>query len=417
LLSKFIERIFGKKSGKPNRTKTSDRLRVVIELSSFDKGGLEKVVLDQALSFDPVGFEVVIVTPGKLGHLATVAERQHLRVEKLPEVGGKRAYKALLQSIQPDVAISHFCEFGYPLFHELNIPNVTFIHNIYAFMPNEIRENFIKNDRYVTRYISVSPKASIFASENLGVLSEKIITVPNGLIIEEHENRLRHSPRIDRSYFGLNDRDYVFLNPASYNLHKGHYVMANALKKILRVRDDIKILCIGNTIYPPHVSELTRYIKENGLEHHMLMPGYYDAIEDPMRIADACLMPSFIEGWSIAMNEAMFYGKPLILTNTGGAEEVIENNDIGILIPTEYPDYRRLTSPLLDELAYKPRQYRIEEDLVNAMIDFADNRQKWAAAGLRGREKLLRLYDFNGAMRRYETVLSEVVRSSGQKAP
>ncbi|GAC1044644.1 glycosyltransferase family 4 protein [Rhizobium sp. No.120] len=413
MLKRYLDRLFG--SQKKNRLRSaSDRIRVVVELASFDKGGLEKVVLDQALSFNSAQFEVVIVTPGALGHLAAQARKVNLRVEQLPKLGTTAAYRALLRRIEPDVSISHFSDLGYPLFAELGIPNVTFIHNVYAFMPDNVRATFQKNDKYVTRYISVSNKASIFAEKNLGVSPDKVVTIPNGLIIAEHEQRLLEPSKLTRSDLGIRDTDYVFLNPASYNLHKGHYLMANSLKRILRERDDIKILCIGNTIYPPHVAELTDYIERNGLTDHMLMPGYYPAVQDPMRLADACLLPSFIEGWSIAMNEAMFYAKPMILTDIGGAAEVIENNDIGILLPTEYPDFRKLNSKYLDELAYSPRNYKLEQPLAEAMKEFADHREKWSQAGQLGRRKLLDRYDFTNTMRRYEEQLADVVAAAGQ---
>lgn len=413
MLKHYLGRIFG--SGKPSRRSSAfDRIRVVVELTSFDKGGLEKVVLDQALSFNPEKFEVVIVTPGALGHLAAQARKANLRVEQLPKIGTSSAYRALLRKIEPDVSISHFSDLGYPLFAELGIPNVTFIHNVYAFMPDNVRAAFQHNDKYVTRYISVSNKASIFAEKNLGVSGDKVVTIPNGLIIAEHEQRLLEPSKLTRSDLGIRDTDYVFLNPASYNLHKGHYLMANSLKRILKERDDIKILCIGNTIYPPHVAELTDYIERNGLKDHMLMPGYYPAVQDPMRLADACLLPSFIEGWSIAMNEAMFYAKPMILTDIGGAAEVIENNDIGILLPTEYPDFRELNSKYLDELAYSPRSYKLERPLAEAMKEFADDREKWSQAGQFGRRKLLDRYDFTNTMRQYEEQLAEVVADAGQ---
>ena len=92
-------------------------------------------------------------------------------------------------------------------------------------------------------------------------------------------------------------------------------------------------------------------------------------------MADAFLLPSFIEGWSIAMNEAMFYGKPLLMTDTGGASEVIEDGDIGRLIPNEYGDVTNLHSSLLDELAFNRRHFQTAAYLAQAMIEFADHRE------------------------------------------
>ena len=199
----------------PPRLPSSDgRLRVVIELASFDKGGLEKVVLDFALAFDRTRFEVTIVTPGACGHLAGRAERAGIPVVGLPGPN-VRLYERELDRLSPDLAISHFSELGYPLFKRRGIPNITFIHNVYAFLGEKARRAFRANDRFVARYISVSDKATRYAVSNLGVAEDKVVTIPNGLIIEEHEARERRPLALTRQDLGLSDRDYVFVNVAS----------------------------------------------------------------------------------------------------------------------------------------------------------------------------------------------------------
>ena len=186
--------------------------------------------------------------------------------------------------------------------------------------------------------------------------------------------------------------------------------MADALNIVLKTRTDIKILCVGNEIYPPHVQQLREYINTSGLADHMLMPGYFNNIEDAFGICDACLMPSFIEGWSIAMNEAMFYRKPLILTDTGGASDVIENNDIGILIPNEYGLSDTLELTTLDELAYKPHHYKITGIIADAMLNFADNRHYWMQAGELGRQKIVNNYSLDDVVLQYEAIMTKVAQ-------
>jgi glycosyltransferase involved in cell wall biosynthesis len=390
------------------RPAPGERLRVVIELGSFDKGGLEKVVLDTAIAFDRARIEPLVVTPGTVGHLGRIAGEAGIRVEKVPETGAERAYGAILDRFAPHLSMSHFSTLGYSHFRRRGIPNITFIHNVYAFMSEGQRARFLADDPCVDLYVAVSRKAARYASANLGIGEHRIVVVPNGLILAEHEARERRKPALTRADFGLAADDYVFLNPASYNLHKGHYVMAAALHRLLQVRRDIKILCVGNEIHPPHVAQLRAHVGELGLRDHMLMPGYYPDIEQVMRICDACMLPSFIEGWSIAMNEAMFYRKPLILTDTGGASDVIENDDIGILLPTEYPALETLDGTALDALAYTPRAYRIAEPLAQAMIRFADGREHWARAGEIGRRKIYEHYDFRSIVPQYEELMWRV---------
>ena len=99
----------------------------------------------------------------------------------------------------------------------------------------------------------------------------------------------------------------------------------------------------------------------------------------------------------------------MILTKTGGSDEVIQNNDIGILINNEYGDITNLYSEYLDEMAYNQRSYQISEELAKAMTDFADNRAHWKEAGKGGREKIFEFYDFKDVVSKYEKVFQEIL--------
>jgi len=379
---------------------------ILIELSSFDKGGLQKVVLDIAL-IHKNNFNVIIVNTGATGYLSEEARSKGIVVYNIEKNINK--YIEILKNNSITLSCSHFSHMGYKLFKKFNIPNITFIHNVYAMMNERQRKAFMKCDKYVDLYISVSKNATRYISDNMGIPFKKIVTIPNGIIIDEHIEKEKNAVVLNRTDFGLKSEDYVFLNVASYNLHKGHYVMVDVMKKIKMIRDDIKILCIGNEVVPSHVAELKSCIKINDLNNHLLMPGFYPNVESFYKMADAVIMPSFIEGWSIAMNEAMFYGKPMILTNTGGAAEVIENNDIGILIDNEYGNILNLNSKLLDDLAYNTRQFDISDKICEAMIEFADNKDKWLQSGIKGKEKIVKHYSFAEIVQRYEQLYLDVI--------
>jgi glycosyltransferase involved in cell wall biosynthesis len=380
-------------------------LTVAIEVSAFDKGGLEKVVLDSAIVFRQRGIIPIIVSVGAVGHLGVIAASHGVEVLQLPVSGRDLFYRELLKARNVRLTMSHFSRVGYRIFESLGIPNITFIHNVYAMLAGDALANFRADDALVDKYISVSPKATRYASQRLGVDEAKITTIPNGLILQEHRGREQSAIPTDRAQFGIKDSDYVFLNVASYNLHKAHYLMAQAIEIISGQRDDIKIVCVGNEIYPPHVRQLRDHLKSAKLESLMLMPGFYSDVAPLHKMADAFILPSFIEGWSIAMNEAMFYGKPMILSDTGGSSEVIQNDDIGILLPNEYGDVLNLDAKLLDELAYMPRDYSTAPELVRAMLRFANERQDWAMAGKSGRSKVTAQYDFSDTVDRYLDVI------------
>ena len=387
----------------------NNKINLLIELDTFDKGGLQKVVLDSAVRFNPDVFNITIISINQTGYLAEIARQKGIEVYELPALNKTHYYEKILKERRINLSNSHFSHFGYSILKKNKIPNVTFIHNVYAFLAGEALDRFIEDDKYVDIYISVSNKCTEYAVQRLGIEASKIRTIPNGLIIEEHTDRKKKAKALLREDFGLSDKDYVFINPASYNLHKAHYLMIDAMKKILKVRTDIKILCVGNVVYEPHYKELSSYLKETGLNEYILLPGYYPNIEDIYPIVDAFLMPSFIEGWSIAMNEAMFYGKPLLMTNTGGAADVIENEDIGLLIENEYGDTGNLHSKYLDEMAYTQKEYNVSDQLAAGMINFASNKEYWMNCGKKGRDKIINLYDFDDVVEKYENVYKNLL--------
>jgi len=109
------------------------------------------------------------------------------------------------------------------------------------------------------------------------------------------------------------------------------------------------------------------------------------------------------------MNEAMYYKKPLIMTDTGGAADVIEDSDIGILIENEYGDTVDLHAEYLDNMAYNQREYKIAEQLSVAILEFASNKEYWKDAGKKGRKKIIDHYNFDSVVNQYQEVFMELL--------
>lgn len=397
--------------------KPTKPIRVLMEVRAFDKGGLEQVVLDTARHLDPDQFQVVIVSMKRSGYLAGLAAKAGITVHELTGIRRRQRYRSILKRERINLSVSHFSEYGYPLFRDLGIPNITFIQNVYAFLDAKGLHQIRTNDSSVDRYISVSPNATRYAVEKIGLPAAKFSTIPNGLSIDDHQARRQRLQPFARRELGIEPDDYVFLNVASYNLHKGHYLMAESMEKILRLRSDIRIVCIGNVVHPPHLRALKQHLRRRGLDRHLLLPGHFPNVESFHAMADAFLLPSFVEGWSVAMNEAMFYEKPLILTDTGAAAEVIQGSDIGLIIPNEYGDILELDGDRLRALAFHQRRFNTSDALVEAMLNFADHRELWRERGQQGRAKVIQNYAFTDIVRRYESIFLKTAASGSAISP
>jgi len=169
-------------------SKSSDtRLRVVVEVPSFDRSALEEELLGVVLAFDRARFECVIVTQGALGELGAKAESAGIRVVQLPKIKGDVAYNRFLKNCCPQLSLSQGSSLGYRLFEALSIPNITLIHGDEAFAGDKERNDFLWNEPCVDLYVAASNNAARFARESLGVPGEKIVVMPSGLLSGEDE--------------------------------------------------------------------------------------------------------------------------------------------------------------------------------------------------------------------------------------
>lgn len=99
-----------------------------------------------------------------------------------------------------------------------------------------------------------------------------------------------------------------------------------------RYRDRLK-LYVGGT--GQEYARLIDTINENGINDIVNLCGWVTG-EDKIRllnIADAYILPSYVEGLPVSILEAMSYGLPILSTPVGGIPEIVENGVNGFLFP------------------------------------------------------------------------------------
>ena len=103
----------------------------------------------------------------------------------------------------------------------------------------------------------------------------------------------------------------------------------NAKYKILNTKIELWIAGEG-----PEKENLEFRIKNLELENNIKLLGWQENLEKLYTKADTFLLTSLSEGWGLAAIEAASYSLPIIMTDVGCANEVIKNNESGIVIPT-----------------------------------------------------------------------------------
>lgn len=124
----------------------------------------------------------------------------------------------------------------------------------------------------------------------------------------------------------------IMLSVGELNKNKNHEVVIRSLNKI--GIENIHYIICGQG---PLKSHLEKLIKDMQLENNVHLVGFREDIKDIYKIADLFLLPSYREGLSVALMEAMASGLPVICSKIRGNIDLITEDSGGYFFnPTDY---------------------------------------------------------------------------------
>ncbi len=147
-------------------------------------------------------------------------------------------------------------------------------------------------------------------------------------LLTDHSDMLNISTRASVN----GKKETIFGYAARIEIGKGPFVLADAVAELVRSRNDVLVRLAGTGPARPDVKARVRELKLNGSWEFV---GAYDGAVGCsafMRTLDVFVLPSFAEGTSKSVIEAMAHGLPIITTNVGGSPDLL-TSDAGILIP------------------------------------------------------------------------------------
>ena len=113
---------------------------------------------------------------------------------------------------------------------------------------------------------------------------------------------------------------------------KGYEYLIDALAEVRKEIPDIHCLVIGEGD-DAYRESLLRRVETLRLTSALTFAGFQKDVLPYIAGLDLFVLPSLMEGFGIALIEAMSMGKPVIATAVGGIPEVIEDGISGMLVP------------------------------------------------------------------------------------
>jgi glycosyltransferase involved in cell wall biosynthesis len=341
--------------------------RILLLVERWLSGGLENVVVDLADSLAAIGRTVFIgaaegAPPPAAGFAAT-------RVRTLSFRGSESAFDAFLRREAIEVINYHHTRFGAGHATRQAIATVYTMHNCYLWMDDAARRAIAVGLAEMDRVIAVSRQVAQFAVAQFDVPVERIAVVPNGL--SDAAARLESTaarPPIAGSSFTV-------AMVGSFSRLKLQHVAIAAFAAVAAVIPQMQLRLIGAMPDQAYAKELEAQIAASPFGHRIELVVGLTRAETIAALANAhvFLLPSLVEGCSMALLEAAAAGCVCIVTDVGSARDLATGGCPAVLLPSPLGELESVTQQQFFEAAaaeLPEHRANIAEALRNVWRDY-----------------------------------------------
>ena len=215
-----------------------------------------------------------------------------------------------------------------------NIPIVSTIHATEAGRNSGIHD---ETQRYIndTEWMLTYESSEVIVNSNymkgelqrlFGLPYEKINVVPNGVNLNLF-NGVERDYNFRRRYAMDNEKIILFMGRLVYE--KGIQHLISAMPKILNGYHDSKLVIAGKG---GMLDELRGQVNAMGLGNKVCFAGYMNGkdVQKMYKAADISVFPSTYEPFGIVALEAMLAENPIVVSDIGGLNEIVQHRENGM---------------------------------------------------------------------------------------
>jgi glycosyltransferase involved in cell wall biosynthesis len=167
--------------------------------------------------------------------------------------------------------------------------------------------------------------------QHRGVFSRRNEVIYNGVDTEEFCDRWNAAQRAAlRTALGFRDSDYVIGLSAVLRREKNHLQLLDAVAMLRHRGIPARALMIGDGPMRGAIEARARNLRLSG---DMVITGFQQDVRPYVAACDAMTLCSTTEAFSLAAVEAMALSRPVVLSEVGGAAEMVSPGRNGFLFP------------------------------------------------------------------------------------
>jgi L-malate glycosyltransferase len=192
-------------------------------------------------------------------------------------------------------------------------------------------------------YLAISSRFKDFLISE-GIEEKKITTIYNGIDFSTNPN----CSTISREALNVLEDDFLMIMVARLCPVKGHHIVFQALKELIMIHPNIKLLVVGDGFLE---EELKKFVQKIGIADSVIFLGHRDDVDSLYKISDIKVLSSFSESFPLVLLEAARAKKPVITTDVGGVRDLIISKDLGWIVPIKSHDH--LKQAIEEAINYK----------------------------------------------------------------
>ena len=188
-----------------------------------------------------------------------------------------------------------------------------------------------------------------------GYPTDSLHLIPNGVALPakpaENSQQLARQALVDANQdLVAAPEEPVVVYTGRLDHNKGLVDLVNAWPEVTKRWPRCHLWLVGEG---PDRDRLFQQIKDLDLQGQVVLPGAFDDVEEVLRAANLFILPSYFEGLSISLMEAMAHQVPVIASNIPGNNDIIQSGVNGCLVPAG--NVSAISQAIQDALA-KPDQ-------------------------------------------------------------
>ena len=242
------------------------------------------------------------------------------------------------------------------------IPSLFHVHEIP--ISNKIYEIFIGKiiNRYSSKVLTVSESVKKHWLKYIEV--KKIERIYNGIIFSKTDSLVERERDQD---------DFVITSVARIIPYKGHSYLIDIANELIKKYTKFKFLILGDTLssYVSYEKSMKQKVKDLGLENQIKFLGFREDVSSIFKQSDLFIHPAISpDPLPTVLFESLYNELPSVATNLGGAIEILDNGNNGLLIP--YNDPKKAANLIYEYCTNtKLQKKHLENSKKNFKINFS----------------------------------------------